>query len=124
MDVVIPAGYYLTEDYVENIGSVDEYPNIARWLIYFTPERIVDYMTANCSTSKVGGNTVSGWLERDDFGPFLGKHSSFWEFAIIFVLGIMCRMFKEDGAFYQVFRPCTITRPHFLSTQEVWSTII
>jgi hypothetical protein len=80
MDVVIHAGYLLTDYEIESLGSVDDYPNIARWLIYFTPERIVDYMTANCSTSKVGGNTVSGWLERDDFGPFLGKHSSFWEF--------------------------------------------
>jgi hypothetical protein len=96
MDGVCPAGILLTEEDVENVAAAHAYPNIARWLMYFTPQRIVDYMTANCSTSTVGGNTVSGWLQFEDFGPYLGIDAFFlFTYIIIFVLGSMYRLFKD-----------------------------
>jgi hypothetical protein len=50
-------------------------PNVARWLIYFmtNPQTIVDYMAVNCSTTAVGGSNLTGWLQQDDFGFFLGN---------------------------------------------------
>jgi hypothetical protein len=49
-------------------------PNISRWLLYFTedPQRISDYMAANCSTATVGGDRLIDTLQTDEFGRFLG----------------------------------------------------
>ena len=49
-------------------------PNRARWLIWFMsePQRIVDYMAANCTTEVLGGSNRQGWFEQLHFGFFTG----------------------------------------------------
>jgi hypothetical protein len=69
------AGRQLTAEEEEKVGVWDTYPNAARWISYFMadPQRIADYMAANCSTTTVGGQNLSGWLEWEDFNFYLGE---------------------------------------------------
>jgi hypothetical protein len=54
-------------------------PSMIRWLIYFMedPQRISEYMAANCSTATVGGDSRIEKLQTDDFGYFLGNAFNF-----------------------------------------------
>jgi hypothetical protein len=54
-------------------------PNMARWLLYFMedPQRISDYMAANCSTGTAGGASRTQRLQLGDFGFYLGHRLSF-----------------------------------------------
>jgi hypothetical protein len=72
--LVTLAGEMLNAEEQERVDSLQGAPNYFRWFVYFfsNPQRIIDYMAANCSTSTVGGNTISGWHERDAFGRYMG----------------------------------------------------
>jgi hypothetical protein len=63
----------LTAEEQERVDIWSDSPSFGRWFVYFlsNPQRIIDYMAANCSTSTVGGNNITGWLERDAFGPYM-----------------------------------------------------
>ena len=49
-------------------------PNRVRWLIHFLsePQRIVEYVAANCTTATLGGPNREGWREQQHFGFFTG----------------------------------------------------
>jgi hypothetical protein len=68
-----------TEKEQEKVDAWIEEPNMARWVMYFLedPQRISDYMAANCSTATVGGGSPIEKLRTDDFGWYLGKASRF-----------------------------------------------
>jgi hypothetical protein len=52
---------------------------MARWLMYFfeDPQRISDYMAANCTTATVGGDSLKQRIQVGDFGFYLGNALSF-----------------------------------------------
>ena len=51
-------------------------PNRMRWMVHFLsePQRIVEYVAANCSTTTIGGPNRKGWLEQQHFGWFTGSY--------------------------------------------------
>jgi hypothetical protein len=36
------------------------------------PQRVTEYMAANCSTVLAGGSDITGWTEWEDFGYLMG----------------------------------------------------
>jgi hypothetical protein len=84
------AGQLLTQDQEDYLTDWVKQPNYARWFIFFAsnPQRIIDYIAANCSTSTVGGADIAGWSERDDFAVYLGNVSIFRQFSSHLKAGI------------------------------------
>jgi hypothetical protein len=58
-------------------------PNLARWVVHFMedPQRIIEYMAANCSTVTIGGDRPIDLFQIQDFGAYLGNAFSFCFFV-------------------------------------------
>jgi hypothetical protein len=69
------AGGPWTEQEQVKVDQTIDQPNFTRWLIYFLeePQRVADYISANCSTATVGGNSPIEKLQTYDFGYYLGN---------------------------------------------------
>jgi hypothetical protein len=73
MEVAYAGGPW-TEDEQLKVDQVIDQPNFSRWMLYFMedPQRISEYVIANCSTATVGGDSPIEKLQSDDFGFYLG----------------------------------------------------
>jgi hypothetical protein len=62
------------------------------------PQRVTEYMAANCSTVLAGGNNITGWMEWEDFGVLMGTYFilCFASHCIIMFVGsIGCGFFLD-----------------------------